>query len=165
MKRMLIPAVLVGAALAVTTFGATGSAKPSQGRTFTVIERDREGQFHFVDNPPRAHRAPFEGGRLSAGDEFVLFQPIRSTKGRRVGSLNAICTAVHAAKNFERALFVCHGGYLFKHGTLDLEALFRPASGVKIGITGGTGVYAGASGTVRSISGKNRSVDTIHLLP
>ena len=163
MKRLLVPAVLAATALGVVIVTATGSAESSKGRTFTVIERDSEGSFQPIDIPPRAHKPPFEGGRLSAGDGFALHQALRSPKGRRLGSLDAICSTSRGAKGFAKAQFVCHGGYTFKHGTIDLEALFKPGRGVKIGITGGTGTFSGASGHVSSASKKGRTVDTIHL--
>ena len=57
MKRLIVPAALVAAVLGVTLFSATGSAKPSKGTNLTVIERDSESNFRFIDNPPRAQRA------------------------------------------------------------------------------------------------------------
>lgn len=164
MKRLIVPAGLVAAVLAVTILSASSSAKPARERTFTVIERDSEGSFHFVDNPPRAQRPPFAGGRVSAGDEFMVFQPVRSRAGRRLGSLSAVCTAVRGGRNLGKLQSVCHGGYRFKHGTLELEAL-RSDPGPKIAVTGGTGVYEGASGSVKTVETRGKSVITIHLLP
>ena len=165
MKRLIVPAALVAAVLGVTLFSATGSAKPSKGTNLTVIERDSESNFRFIDNPPRAQRAVFRGGRVSSGDELATFQPLRSKKGRRVGALEAICTAARGARSFPHAEFVCHGAYRFKRGTLALEALLHGNGNLTIAVTGGTGVYEGASGSVNSISRRNRTIDQIHLLP
>jgi len=162
MKRFLFPAGLVAAALAVTIV-TVGSAHSSKRRTFVVIERDTESLFRFIDIPPRSQTPPFEGGRVSAGDGFALHQALRSRGGRRLGSLDAICTASRGGEHFGKAVFVCHGNYGFKRGTLDIEARFRESRGVKIGITGGTGVYSGASGHVNSVSRRGKTVDTIHL--
>jgi hypothetical protein len=164
MKRLFIPAALVAAVLGVTLLSASGSAKPAKPQTFTVIERDSEGHFHFLDNPPRAHRGVFRGGRISSGDEFVIFQPLRSPKGTRVGALEAICTAARGGQNFGKAQFACHGSDRFKNGTLALEALFS-GGGLKIAVTGGTGIYQGASGSVGSVQKPHRTIDTVNLVP
>jgi hypothetical protein len=163
MKR-LIPAAAIVAALLAVTLSTTGSAAPSRAQTFTLVTRDAEGNFNVVDNAPRAERPIFRGGRLSAGDFFVFHQPVL-LKGRRVGAVDVQCTAARGGKSFERARFACQGAYGLKRGTITVQAVFKGgADVVRIAITGGTGKYEGASGSIRSISGENRSRDVFHLI-
>ncbi len=57
------------------------------------------------------------------------------------------------------------GSPRLKRGTFTLEALFQSGQDVvRIAITGGTGKYEGASGGIRSISGRNTSRDVFHLI-
>jgi hypothetical protein len=71
MKRLIPAAALVAAALLTTAILSTsGSAQGTGDRTFTLIERVSEASFHFVNEPPRGDRSPFEGGPLSPGTTF-----------------------------------------------------------------------------------------------
>ena len=164
MRRLAPVAGLVAVALLTAAIlSASGSAQQQGDRTITVFERDDEGSFRFVNLPPRGDRHPFRGGPVSAGDELLFHQPLRNRAGRRVGALDAVCTAARGARNFNRAQFVCHGVYAFDRGTLSAEARFD-ADDESIAVTGGTGVYEGAAGSVTSDERRGRTVNFIHLL-
>ena len=97
------------AVLVVTTLGPTVSTARSGHRTFTLIERNNEEQFHAVDNTPRSpHRL--------------------------------------------------HGG------ALAVEVRFDPSKSPTIAITGGTGKYAGASGTITQVEQRNGSRQTVEVV-
>jgi hypothetical protein len=150
------------ALLTAAILSASGSAQGTGERNITLIERESEGSFHFVNNPPRGGRPPFQGGPLSAGDVLAFHQPLRNREGRRVGVLDAVCTAASGARNFERARFVCHGVYAFARGTIMAQAVI--AANESIAVTGGTGVYEGATGSITSRERRGRTTDVIHLL-
>ena len=98
------------------------------------------------------------------GDELVLTNPL--TEGTKtIGKLRARCTATanaDAAKQdaFIQAHFICEGVFSLPGGTL-----YGNASIVKGGtegvVTGGTGKYAGARGTIDSKEVKGGSTTTI----
>jgi hypothetical protein len=165
MKRAIVAAALVGAVLVGAILSQSGNAQQPGERTFTLIERGAEGSFHIVNNPPRGERSPFQGGPISAGDELIFHQPVRNEASRRVGALDVSCTESGGGRNFEKAQFICHGAFSLRQGTITLEASFRGGDDVvNIAITGGTGVYEGAQGSVRSIFRQGRTVDVVHLL-
>jgi hypothetical protein len=78
-----------------------------------------------------------------------------------VGKIRVVCTATSAGntRNLVGAGFVCTGIARIPAGTLVLVAELR--EGV---VTGGTGAYAGATGTFVPKEGKGSSTTTITLL-
>ena len=165
MRRLIPAAALVAVALLTAAIlSASGSAQQSGDRTFTLVERLSEASFHFVNNPPRGDRSPFEGGPLSPGDGFLFHQALRNRTGnRRVGALDVTCNATVGGRNFGRARFVCTGVYSLARGTITAVA-FIGRGGQKIAVTGGTGVYEGATGSIKSTERRGGSVDVFHLL-
>ena len=88
--------------------------------------------------------------------------------GALIGKLRARCTATAPAKTtssaaFLDAHFICEGVFTLPGGTL-----YANASIVKAGtegvITGGTGKYVGAAGTILSKEVKGGSNTTVTLL-
>ena len=162
MKRLIPVAALAAVALlAAAILSASGSAQQTGARTFTLIEKENEGTFHFVNLPPRG-KAIFRGGPVSAGDLFVFHQPLRTSAGRRAGAADVNCTATGGGKGFTKAQFACHGVYGLKNGDLAVEAAFHGQNVVTIAVTGGTGVFEGAQGSIKSNNRTHK--DTVHLL-
>lgn len=160
MKRLLAGFALAGATLAFTILSTSGSAAPSRDRSFTLIQRDSEEAFSLVDNPPRT----LNDNRLTPGDLASLHQPLRSVSGRQVGAADVGCTATRGG-TFNHVRFACNGVYSLKRGTLMVEIRFLPSSQPTIAVTGGTGAYEGASGSIRQVSRRGREVLGVHLLP
>jgi hypothetical protein len=151
----------LAALLAAGVFAASGAGQAPGERTFTLTVR--EGSEGFVDNPPRGSR---QRPRISAGDEVVLRQRAFDAANARVGSLNVHCIAVTGGTEAQ-ATFHCDGNYVLRDGTIAVSAAFRGSqSNVRIAVTGGTGAYEGARGSVdsRETTG-NATRDTVHLLP
>jgi hypothetical protein len=159
MKRLLAGFALAGAALAFTILSTVGSAAPSRDRTFTLIQRNSEEQFSLVDNPPRT----LNDNRLTPGDLATLHQPLRKTSGRQVGAADVGCTATRGG-TFAHVRFACNGVYSLKRGTLMVEVRFLPNSQPTIAVTGGTGAYEGATGSIRQVSRPHHEVIFVHLI-
>ena len=122
--------------------------------TFTLVERDSPSDdFGFVDNPPKSKRDPRrEEPEVSAGDLFAFSGGLftAASGGTRAGGLDVDCVATKGAKRFDRARFQCLGTATLENGTLSLSVGGRLGPRVVVAITGGTGIYAGARGTMIS---------------
>jgi hypothetical protein len=152
-----LAALLAGGVLA-----ASGGAQQPGERTFTLTVR--EGSVSFVDNPPRGTR---RRPRISAGDEVVFRQRAFDAANARVGSVYVHCIAVTGGTE-TRATFHCDGNYVLRDGSISVSAAFRGSEGgnLTIAVTGGTGAYEGARGSINSReTTRNSTQDTVHLLP
>jgi hypothetical protein len=153
----LVAAVVAAVAVAAAVATSRGNAQGGGVRTITLIER--EGSFHFVDNPPRqgVNVAPL------AGDEFVGSTPLFTRAGRRAGTLDFHCVLVTGG---ERGRTHCTGTYSLAGGAIAAQAVFRGfESPPTIAITGGTGAYEGARGSISSRDRRNVTISVIRLLP
>jgi len=160
MKSIIAAAAVlaVGVSIAVTSIG--GAQQPTGERTLKFVEKG--GSFKFVDNPPKANR---RHPAASAGDGFIFTTNLYDTTNARVGAVLAHCIKEPGAGGF----FDCQGEAKLKDGTLSLSGL-TTENGLTnhIAITGGTGAYEGARGSVTSVSRSHAdnapSDDTVHLL-
>ena len=165
MRRLLIVATAAAAAAAtIALISAPSGAQTPGGRTFTLIEKNSEGTFSLVDNPPRSKRHG-PRARISAGDEFVFAQPVHDPSGNRVGSLKGHCSFVRGNRSFEKAPAVCEAAYNLTDGQISLQVATKLGQQLQIAVTGGTEAYEGARGSVTSTEGRKQSTDVVHLLP
>jgi hypothetical protein len=154
----LVP--LLGCCALAVALVAPANASSAGATTITFQEPEKGSTFSFIDNPPkskRKHGSP----TISAGDVLVFQNPL-TVKGKRIGHLEATCTATKSASKFEEADFQCQGAYVFGNGTLTASALIGKE--VEGTITGGTGVYANARGTFKAVEKKHSSTVTITLV-
>jgi hypothetical protein len=125
-------ATLAGAAIALLA-GSAGATTTGAGRPagLHLVEHDRF--FRMFDRPPKGD---------SAGDVSVFHNADFDLRGRPVGRDQGVCTGV------SRSAAECTASFVLRGGTIDVEA--APGAGLRIvaAITGGTGAYAGARGTV-----------------
>ena len=152
-------------ALAVTGSALVlGSAASAQGpTTLTFKELSKGSTFDFVD------QAPMSKGKgepsASAGDLIVFTNPLADLGGKSIGRMYVHCTAVVAARRADNAPFVCEGVVSLTGGTLSIQALLAHAGATVHGaVTGGTGTYANARGTLHSQPTKTGADDTISLV-
>jgi hypothetical protein len=90
------------------------------------------------------------------GDEVIAVSKIAgSAHGRRY----LVCAATQTAPSIEQALYACQITYVLGGGTITAAGVARLAGRASAAITGGTGGYAGARGTLVSAPG----VDTLSL--
>jgi hypothetical protein len=127
-----------GAAVALAGVAAgTGSAQ-EQPSTLELVQRSTETRTGFVDTPPRRREGP--------GDLFTVSGPVRDSSGRRTGRSDAMFAQTSAKHAQGSATFALPSGTLVASGALDNSG--RSARGDRLAIVGGTGAYAGASGTL-----------------
>ncbi len=159
LEGLLVP-LLACCAMAVA-LAAPASAETTVTKTIVFQEPEKGSSFHFVDNAPKAKQKHGEPSTISAGDEIVLQNPLTQS-GKRIGRLEAVCTATATSKQFEKADFLCQGTFVFGKGTLVASALL--GKNTEGPITGGTGIYANARGTFKSIEKKHSSTVTVTLV-
>jgi hypothetical protein len=156
-KRLLALAFLAGVVAvssAVAARGDTGATKT--GRTIHLLE----------DEAPSTAVPIGQHTGLRAGDESVSARSLFTTQKKPAGQLHISCIATTGGQNW---VLLCTGVYALSGGTLVGTTLAVPSQGpntLHIAITGGTGRYEGARGSVVSAGSKTGFAnDTIHLLP
>jgi hypothetical protein len=161
-------AALAAAATAAAVVAVPVLADTSpDGKTITFKELDKGSRFDYIDNPPKnpPHKAP----KFSVGDQFVIGNPLKDSQGAD-GDLRAVCTTTKPAPasnstNINTTHPICVGGFTLRDGTIFVDVADAGAKGTHGAITGGTGAYAGARGTLDSVNTKTGANDTITLLP
>ena len=145
MKRQ---AAVLSAALAVIGVGIAGASSTAQqpgppAGTLELVQRGRESTFKFVDNPPRSG----DPARPSPGDLAIIGGTLRDTSNRRAGKFHVVFMRLKGRrKNIVdqvTATFDLKGGQIVMGGVSDGGRVDVVA------ITGGTGSYAGARGSMR----------------
>lgn len=164
-KRYALAAMLAAAIVSAVALTPTGGAQQPNGRTFKLIEQDESSAFGDTGARSRNRRNP----RFSGGDLHVFTSRIFNEANARVGRLYAHCVAVRGGRDFTRALFRCGGTFVLRDGTIVVDAAFRgnqDDEDVPLAVTGGTGAYEGARGSVK-VRGlpRDRMENTVHLLP
>ena len=135
MKRVVTPSI-VAVAITVVVAGYGSAAGRSNPTTITLHMSSQLQHVSQVDNPPV--------GR-SAGDVLVFTEKLLNTGGHAIGSDAATCTYL-----FDRRSF-CTGAYILRSGQIMVQLIQPSLSGAlryDQAITGGTGSYAHATGTV-----------------
>ena len=157
LKHLIVVAVPTLAAGALVA----GSSAPAQGpasRTITLMELDKGSTFKHIRNTKAGHRAN------SPGDVFAFTAPLTDVSGKPVGKLHYSCVTTAGSSNFERSRANCGGVLAVADGTLTVQFLLDPSkSTTTAAVTGGTGAYANARGTVVSKDTKAGADDTIVL--
>jgi hypothetical protein len=134
----MIKSTLMG----VATLGVVGamalspasSARPGGG-IIILHARSQVEDVQFVDNAPQGQ---------SAGDVLVFTERLLDARGRRIGSDAATCTLLFDGRS------LCTGTYVLRGGQLMVQLIQPGPEGTYTqAITGGTGRFAHATGTVR----------------
>ena len=165
LTRPAIALVLVG--LTALLVAVPAMAAGTGTTTITFNEPEKGSTFTYVDVAPTAPKKHGFPTAISPGDQLVLTNPL--TEGAKtIGKLRARCTATASAKTtsntaFLQAHFICEGVFTLPGGTLYANASIVKG-GTEGAITGGTGKYAGAGGTILSKEVKGGSATTITLL-
>ncbi len=166
-KSAVVVAAVV--AIAVTVPALTSAQAPTDTKftrtTLTFTEKDSK-DFGLVDNPPRTTIGRLGPRRLSIGDQLVFRTFLLNAANARVGQLDVSCTVTGAGKaRFSQANATCHATAGVPGGQLFVAVGGKPfAKAATSGaVTGGTGVYAGATGTFAS-DGAARAKTTFNLV-
>ncbi len=135
--RRTIAICILGPAL----IGAVALAGPANGRErpgkIILRATSKLEQARSVDNPP--------AGR-SAGDAVIFTEKLLDQDGRVIGRDAASCTTLFDQRS------LCTGTYILQGGQVMVQLLQPGLGGTRTytqAITGGTGRYARATGTVR----------------
>jgi len=154
MKRKHTSAIAAAAAVALSAaiaVPALTSAQAPNARTITLQERIQTAVGDDV--APKSKRGPImsPNGRVSAGDRLVTRQGVFDSAGKRIGLLYTDCTGVGPTKPlFQGARLLCTVTYKLPDGEI-VAAGALSLTGFEIPIVGGSGAYAGAEGTVKTI--------------
>jgi hypothetical protein len=153
-------AALVAALLTVGIVTATTGAQSDTGRTLTFKEVSKAEVDGFDDVAPNTLRQD----RLSPGDRFTSAIKLQTTGGKPAGSVDLICTATRPG-HFPKVSVPCIGIAKVAAGTVSFSGIVTLDKNKQtLAVTGGTGAYEGARGTITSVGDKN-STDTVKLLP
>ncbi len=159
LQRLSAP-LLACCAMAVL-LALPADAETTVTKTLVFKELEKNSSFAFVDNAPKTKLVHGNPRQISAGDELVFQNPL--VEGSKpIGHLEAVCTATKSTRRFDKADFMCQGTFVFAKGTLVASALV--GKNVEGAITGGTGIYANARGTFKSVEKKNASTVTVTLV-
>jgi hypothetical protein len=148
-RRTLRIAVPVAAALAAVGIAAPrGHAQTPGPRTIDLTENGKATKTTFVDAGKKG---------AGVGDGLVLRIPL--VQG---GTATAACTVIGPVKNGAPPLF-CTGVFARSDG--DIMVAGRVLGGTsRMAVTGGTGAYAGARGTLTSTDTSTGADDVFVLL-
>jgi hypothetical protein len=148
--RRLIALTAVGIVAATSVVAGSSASASEGGQTITLYARTTA--FHFSDTPPL--------NQANAGDGFTLGE-VLYRHGQRVGTAAIVCTAVVAHQTlFCTGSWTIRGAQIEVSGTLPDESS-KPST---LGVTGGTGRYTGAEGTLTVIPSEgNHEGDVFHL--
>ena len=138
--KLLISAALAAAAIAVAIVTtASGQTAPAHTAT-TLTFLSHDVHFEFIDVPPKGgERKP-----PSEGDEFVIGGRLEQ-EGKAVGTTNLVCTITQPGNH---GVSSCTGMAIVPGGTLAIQGVsYIAGNSDTYAITGGTGRYAGATGT------------------
>lgn len=135
-----LAAVAISAVTAVAIASVTGASADTtaSGRTTTMKLLATTTSEHLVDNPP-TQAAPGPG--LSPGDMFVQTQAL-TTGGKKVGRGDIACVATAGA------LVKCSVTETLPHGSIEVAGTIPQSNSFTLAITGGTGSYRTARGTM-----------------
>jgi hypothetical protein len=151
------------AATIALVLAANGSGQVSGARTIKLFEAPKGGTFGFVDNAPKTNR---KDPHASIGDILAFSNPIfDGSRTHRLGVSSAQCIATRAGR-IASATYTCSGTFALNDGTIAVAALQRgEPTTQQLAVTGGTGAYNGARGTIVARMLKSGTEDTITLLP
>jgi hypothetical protein len=165
--RVLVAAaaVLLGALAA----GCGGGGATFTKQTLSFSEKQNDESLSFADNPPKSSPANGDEPKLSNGDQITFTADMIDGSKKDVGDLDVTCT-VTATKtgSFDDSRAQCLGTADIPGGTLTLTVGGKAfgAGTTRGAVVGGTGNYAGATGSFSSSdeSGTDKpSQDTFNL--
>jgi hypothetical protein len=165
-RVLLIVVALVAAALVVVV--PSGSAQAPGPKTLTLFEPDESGTFRIVDQKPKSPVKNPESPkyRFSPGDQVILTNRVLDKRGGTALGNIYVNATVMKGKTFRNVQLIAEAAIRFKDGSQILLGgmfTFADEGAVRVAVTGGTGTYEGASGTLTSTGVDGGELDTITL--
>jgi hypothetical protein len=167
MNTKLSAVIVAGVAVAIAVPALTSAQAPAPTQftqlTLNFTEKDTN-DFAFIDHPPKTKFGRQGPNKLSNGDQLLFRSSMLDAAKKRVGALDATCMVTGAGNGrFSQANSTCHGMVTLPGGQLALQVGGKVFTATTNGaITGGTGIYEGATGSFTSI-GEESSKDTFHI--
>ena len=159
---------LVASVLAVVV--PSGNAQAPGPKTITLFEpeEDAGGSFRIIDNAPKSPSKNPESRkyRFSVGDQAIFSNPVYDRQGGTSQGNVYVKATVVKGKTFANVRLLAEAVIAFNDNSqLVLDGLFSFADegDVRVAVTGGTGTYEGASGTLTITEVPGGSLDTITL--
>jgi len=149
--RVLLAAA--GAVLLAALAGCGGGGTTLAKRTLTFTERQNDDSLSFADNAPTSPATKGDEPKLSNGDQITFTADMIDSSGKDVGDLDATCTVTATTTgSFDDSRAQCIGTALVPRGALTLTVGGKAfgAGTTRGAIVGGTGDYAGATGSFTS---------------
>jgi hypothetical protein len=139
-----------GAAFASPAAPPTHKAAPPTHKTVQVL------RLHTVF----ASLAVNHAGHGGPGDVTAVVFDVQTPGGAEAGKAYISCTQATASVS------LCHAAYVLHGGQIDVQvAVPFTATRYALAVTGGTGIYAGVTGQVRSVATGPRTADrTFYLI-
>jgi hypothetical protein len=160
--RATAAVVLAGlciAQMAVWTAVSVTDAAGTSAATGTLTLRELEKGSTFKHTRNTTERLPKSNLQ---GDVITFGSPLADLSGTRIGKLHVACITTSGARSFVKSELSCTAVAALREGTFTAQFLASPADSTTVAaITGGTGAFANASGTIVSRDTKSGSVDTI----
>jgi hypothetical protein len=152
-RPAIITITTIGAAAAAAAALATTSpANPAGPPTGELHLVGRPGSVTLVDNPPRQHGRHHPPSR---GDGFVMTETVFDpASGDRIGRTQTACTVIDA----RHGRLQCTGTIVLPQGEIAVQGDGQPP----FAVTGGTGAFAGARGTLDGSEHDGRIDVTVH---
>ena len=99
-------------------------------------------------------------GHGGPGDVTAVVFDVQTPSGAKAGKAYIACTTATASVS------LCHAAYVLKGGQIDVQvAIPDTATRYTLAVTGGTGIYAGVTGQVRSVETGSGTADrTFYLI-
>src|SRR6266511_114019 len=124
--------------LAALVAGCGGGGATFRKQTLSFTERQNDDSFSFADNPPKSSPSNRDEPKLSNGDQITFTADMIDGSDKDAGDLDATCTVTATTTgSFDDSRAQCLGTATIPGGTLTLTV-------------GGTGDYAGATGSFTS---------------
>jgi hypothetical protein len=150
-------AAVLAAAVAVPVLGHAQA--PPAGETLTFQED--APKVVFDDLAPKAKR----GDTLSQGDRVVVHGGLFDAAKKRLGAISVSCTAVGATRPVGSAELLCTATYdVTGRGQVVAAGVFYLDGRVPMPIVGGSGEFAGVSGSVASNAKPAKGFDDVDVL-
>ena len=163
-RRIVVPgAVTVAVVSAVVAYAAIGSAAQAASvasptrlsTTLSFVSHDEPGNEVLVDLGPKS--AP---GGPDIGDLLSFTQGL-TTAGRSVGQIHVVAVGV----DHKRGLSEATGTIDLADGSIQVGGIVNQTATFTLAVTGGTGAYAGAAGSMAFDASTGTQAITVHLAP
>jgi hypothetical protein len=150
--RTFAAASAAAALFALLVTGCSGGGLALSKHTLSFTERQNDESLSFVDNPPKSS-ATSDEPTLSNGDQLTFTADMLDGSGKDVGDLDVSCTVTATTTgSFDDSHAQCVGTADVPGGSLTLAVGGKAfgAGTTRGAVVGGTGDYAGATGSFTS---------------